>query len=384
MRTKARDRDAIVRMRAANSVSTPALHASLSQDELRRAMDAAIAAGESSVRPKLSRTASVRRRPLAAFAGLACGAAVALIVLLAGAPGGGSEPEFAAAALRVAEANPRLLVTEPGWSITRADEFEADEGEVTFSDGMHELGLTWYPARLYRSYLRDREDVGPMATSTLLGKTATTVHYGGSDYATMLSPMGSVFLEVRGGFDGGDLESHAEYEALLHSLRPVDVSTWLEAMPPSVVRPKERPHIVERMLKGVPLPPGFDPTALQREDVVSEPYELAADVGDAVSCGWVESWLAARKAGDDARAQVAVDALATAKHWPLMDILRNGGWAGNILSVAHELQRGHLDNGPVGSLEWGEGEGYEMGPSWAMAIECEDHIWRRPLGSASP
>ena len=70
-----------------------------------------------------------------ACAGLACAGAVALAVLLAGTPGGGSQPEFAAAALEVAEANPRLLVTEPGWSVIGAEQFKPDEGSIFFSDG---------------------------------------------------------------------------------------------------------------------------------------------------------------------------------------------------------------------------------------------------------
>jgi hypothetical protein len=65
-------------------------------------------------------------------------------------------------------------------------------------------------------------------TSTLLGQRATTFHYAGQrpNYATILSPQGNVFIEVN-----GTLGSKQEYEAVLHSLRPVGVEAWLGAMP---------------------------------------------------------------------------------------------------------------------------------------------------------
>src|SRR5260370_2132385 len=66
----------------------------------------------------------------------------------------GGRPEIAGGGIWVAEASPRLLVTAPGWAITRADEFEPDSGELTFSDGSHRFELHWYPAQQYR---RDRK-----------------------------------------------------------------------------------------------------------------------------------------------------------------------------------------------------------------------------------
>jgi hypothetical protein len=379
MNARARERDAIARMRAVNPISIADLRASLGEDELREAMDASVLAGESRtvaaesrgrLRPAPKRRA-LRRRPFAAFASLACGAAIAFVVLLTGTPGGGSQPEFAGAMLKVAEANPRLLV--PGWSIVYAGEFEADEGEVTFGDGRgHELSIWWNPAREYRQFLRDHNDVSPPETSVLLNHTATTLRYGPAEYATIISPIGSVFLEVRGA-----LGSRSAYDAVLSSLREVGVSTWLEAMPADVVRPGDRPSEVAKLLRGVPIPPGFDAAALQGKDLVSDRYDLAVEVGDAVACGWVGSWLAAKEAGDAARAEEAVDAMASSQQWPLMEIIESG----NIVGVAHELESGHLDTSAAGSLEWGPGEGYEMGPLWAMHIECKSHIWRRPLGS---
>jgi hypothetical protein len=298
---------------------------------------------------------------------------VAVVVLFAGTPGGGGQPAFAAAAIEVAETNPRLLVAEPGWSVTDAGEFEADEGEITFSDGSRRLGIHWYPARQYDEYLRDRADVSTPEVSKLLGQTATTVYYGPpqSEYATMLSPQGDVFLEIRGRLP------QKEYDAVVHSLRPVDIDAWLGAMPPNVVRPEARPAAVEQMLRGVPLPPGFDAGALQGESSVLNHYQLAAKVGNAVACGWVESWLGATGAGDPARAEEAVAAMASSRHWPLTQVL--GGYPSNIASIAEELESGHLNRGVAMETVNEDGTGYKLGPAWAVGLECKSHIWRRPL-----
>ncbi len=384
------DNDVMARMRAANPVSAADLRMAIDEGDLRDAMEAAISAGESPTQPVPAgdsvanaagiargdrRSLPVGRRGATLAAGLACAVLVALGILLAGAPGGGGQPAFAAAAIKVAEANPRLLVTEPGWKVIDAGDFEADEGEMTFSDGGHRLSINWYPARLYSSYRRDRASVSTPEASVLLGQTATTVHYGGAEYATMLSPQGTVFLEVRGGLD-----NRAEYEAVLHSLRRVDVDTWLGAMPPNVVRPQDRAGVVERMLGDVPLPPGFDLAALQGADAVLNHYQLAAKVAGEVSCGWVESWLAATEAGDGARAQQAVEAMATSRHWPMMPtLIKGGGWSGNVWRAAREIETGHLDRGAAGEVVNPDGTGYELGPAWATELNCRSRYWRRPL-----
>ena len=161
-----------------------------------------------------------------------------------GGGAGGSRPEFAAAAIRVAEANPRLLVTAPGWKIVRADEFEPDSGELTFSDGSRRFEIHWYPAPMYEEYLRRPRHRQRARTRDPARSRTTTVDYGREEYATMLSPQGSVFIEVR-----GQLGSRSAYDGILHSLKPVDVDTWLSAMPPSTVRPEARAEAVEQLLR---------------------------------------------------------------------------------------------------------------------------------------
>ncbi len=380
-------------MRGANPALATDLRRTLSREDLARALHRSIDAGRLPSQPippgdrvaaELAvaiagpgeRAKPARRRLALGFgAGLAIAAIAVAIVLLTGGSVSGDRPAFAAAAIEVAEANPRLLVGAPGWSVMRADEFEADEGEVTFGDGSHELSVHWYPARMYRGYLRDRASVSRQRHSHLLGHLATTVHYGGTEYATMLAPQGAVFVEIRGA-----LASRAEYEEVLRSLRPAGVDAWLNAMPPSVVRPDARAAAIARMLRGVPLPLGFDLARLQGEDIVLDHHQLGVEVGGRVACGWVRSWLAARKAGDAAGAREAVAAMATVPSWPMVrDPRERTPWAGNLKRVANEIADGRLDRGAAGEVVNEDGSGYALGPAWAVELNCSDLYWRHPL-----
>jgi hypothetical protein len=319
-----------------------------------------------------------RRRPAALAA--AAIVVIAAVLLVVGTFGGGPHPTYAAAAIEVAEANPRLLITAPGWKVIDAGEFEADNGETTFGDGSRTFELHWYPARLYRSYLRDRSQVSPPRYSQLLGRTATTVEYGHrGEYATIIAPTGTVFVEVR-----GLLGSHAAYEKVLHSLRPVDIETWLAAMPASVVSPDARAGTVATMLRGVPFPPGFDPSQIEDETAVLDHYQLGVRVADAIACGWVESWRAAQASGNETAARDAVAAMTSSHHWPLllqMEREQSFGWTQNIWHAAGELRRGHLDEGFGQALVRPDGSGYKVGPAWATELQCTAMIRRVPFAA---
>lgn len=365
--------DPLAAMAAANPSSAAELRPQIGEAGLEQALGRAIALGRAPRQPIPAgdRAAAEWRRPRRRRTALALGLAAAAVlaaVLVAtswlGGPGGG-RPEFAAAAIRVAEANPRLLVTAPGWRIARADEFEPDSGELTFSDGSHQFELHWYPARMYGSFLRDRADVSTPEHGTLLGQEATTVDYSGQDYATMLSPQGSVFIEVR-----GRLGSRQAYDAILHSLQPVDVQTWLAAMPPSTVRPDARAGEVDQMLRGIPLPAGFDATALRSEGSISDRSSLAVKVGNAVACAWAQSWIAARAAGDQAAAREAVDALASSPDWPIVRTTK-APWFTNYAIVVKEMRAGRLNRSPSAYETTTAGKTFGYGPAWKLTLGCK-------------
>jgi hypothetical protein len=368
---RSQDSNPLATMAAANPISAADLAAEIGDEGLERALGSAVASGREFPAPPHGR--SRQRRPRTAL-GFGVGLAVVAGLLLIASGwlgGGGGGPSFAAAAIRVAEANPRLLVTAPGWEIVRADEFEPDSGELTFSDGDRHFDVHWYPAGLYGSYLRDRGLVSPPEHGTLLGQEATTITYGREEYATMLSPQGNVFIEVR-----GRLGSRAAYEEILKSLRPVDVDTWLGAMPPSTVRPEARADAVEEMLRGIPLPPGFDSAALGSESSISDRDSLAVDVGNAVACGWVDTWIAARAAGDAATAERAVAAVEGSSEWPIVEETRVP-WFSNYRIVAHQMREGRLDRGYAGYETREDGQTFGFGPAWKLTLGCDGTYRRR-------
>ncbi len=411
MTRQSRNDDALARMRAANPSSATALREELTDAELSLAMQRAIAVGESPSQPiptgdRAAREHDPRTRPAAngvfsqhrraslGLGGLACAAVVAALILLGGGSvRDGGHPAFAAAAVEVAEANPRLLVTAPGWSVRHAYGFEVDSGSMIFGDGAHHLTFDWYPARYYRSYLRDRRQVGAVAHSTILGHRATTVRYRrspvsepGLDYETLLSPWGGVAIGVR-----GIAASRREYQTILHSLRRVDVDTWLSAMPPEVVQPDALDATVRQMLSGVPLPPDFDPGTLPDASLVTDRYRLGTAVTGAVTCGWLENWVAAARDHDVTGAGEAARGLGGARNWPvLLSMARekgwkgdqlppNGnGWASTILQVARETGKGRLSQGSGIYRSTRNGRFIEEGPGWSQKFGCKAH-YRRQL-----
>jgi hypothetical protein len=402
MTRRSQNDDALATMRAANPSSATELREATTEVELSLAMQRAIAVGESPSQPipagdRVAYERAVGGRPTRrgvfsrhrgaslSLGGLACVAVIAALILLSGGSvRDGGHPSFAAAAVKVAEANPRLLITLPGWSIVHARSFEVDTGALTYKNDGHplygpggrgrELNLAWYPARFYREGLYEDGHacchVSRPVASTLLGQQATTFAYPHQhpNFTTILSPQGNVFIELTGSFG-----SKEEYEALLHSLRPVGVDAWLSAMPAEVIRPAARSAAIAQMLRGIPVPPGFDAStlhfrdipalpgsALQSESALTDRFMLAKSVTGAVACDWLQHWLSATRTGDDTAAQEAVDAMRTAPNWPvLLQMVREKGfrgdalpphgqgWPSEILTAAREISRGQLRRKPA-------------------------------------
>jgi hypothetical protein len=297
-------------------------------------------------RPRAGHSAAwLRFTPARAALGVGTAvAAAAVAIVLVGSNGGGTSSAFAAEAVAVAEANPRLLVTEPGWEVNTANQFSPENGTVIFSDKSgHTLEMNWTEASQYPVLLRDRR-YGEMPTFDLqvLGRSAPTFHQGAvldiPDYETLIPPTGPTFVYVR-----GSTANRAQYVRVVESLESTDVNTWLSAMPDSVVKPNESAATVDEMLDGIPLPPGFDIDAILSGVDVSSRYHLAARVTSYVTCGWLDSWVAARDAGDQHAADRAVEAMATSRQWPILkEIARSGGWSHGVWEYADRLAAGDV------------------------------------------
>jgi len=387
--------DALALMRAVNPTSAEELREATGESELARAMEAAIAAGESPARPipagdRVAMEGGAggafrrpglfsRRRAASVGFGLACAGVIAVLIVLGGGSVDtvkeGGRPTYAAAAVEVAEANPRLLVTAPGWAIVHAHSFEVDSGileyryrnDPAYGRDANSLHLSWYPARSYGTVLREHREVSPWqerhggrlveTSTTVLGHPAITFHDhlgGGSDYSTFLRPQGRVFVEINARL------SPSDYSTVLRSLRAVSVDRWLSAMPPEVVQPAARSEVIAGMLDGVPLPPGFQIAPLEAETHFIDRYQLGQAVAGAVACGWLESWSAATRSGDDAAARQAVEGMAGARRWPVLlqmvqekgyegDVLpaHGNGWPSYIVEAAGEIAAGRLRRHPA-------------------------------------
>lgn len=153
--------------------------------------------------------------------------------------------------------------------------------------------------------------------------------YGGTEYETLLPPDGGTYVRIR-----GDVGDEATYRALLADLHTVDVQTWLSAMPSSAVQPGRQADTVAAMLRGLPLPAGFDRDAIDAGEGVRDRYQLGAAVAGAVSCSWVEHWAA----GDAKAKQEAIAAMRTSTTWPvLQEMDAEGAYPEAVAEVAPAL-----------------------------------------------
>jgi hypothetical protein len=328
----------------------------LSLDGERELLEALIADGVSEPSPrqvkqtqKSWRASFVPRRPRLAAYAVAGVAALALALVGVSLHNGGGvqagpDRAWAGQALRVAQAVPRLALDASGWKVARADEFTVQDGELLYTDGQQAVELRWQPGREYRTLLAGTEASFPrLAATDVLGHPA--VVFGADGVYSAVWRQGGYAFELRTEVSGRDAHgsmSPEEFAALVHSLSLVGVDAWLSAMPQSAVLPNARNAVVDEMLRGLPLPSGF--VAPKADGGVHDRYQLGTKVAGAVACGWIDQWVAARKAGDAAAERSAVAALATARQWPL---LRELNPQGDYPEVLWEIADGVANGGAL-------------------------------------
>lgn len=283
---------------------------------------------------------------------------------------------------------PTLAPSGSEWAITYFNASSVEEGDMSISavgpsagDDPARLDLWWAPADHHDEWVADAESAfGPGQAATVAGQPATVFEAsatadpgveggpGGDVGATGLpddgsDPSFSAFLVVgdHAVTVTGRFPSRQELDAALATLELVPPETWVTLVP--AVLPSQRPAVVDGMLADIPLPPGFDPEAVRAPTpAVPGPYHVGADVTGAVACGWIDSWVAARAAGDSAAAQAAVDAMATAHDWDVLaDMEAQGDWPGVLLEYADALPT----DGPVSG-----GRPLTVTESYANALGC--------------
>ena len=261
------------------------------------------------------------RLPRLVLGGIALACALAAAVALIGNGGGGGGPAtaFAQDAIRVAEANPRILIGEPGWGVESVDQFERQDGGITFARGDQRIGLDWRPAAGYKSYTRSVTSLGVRNTEVL--GTAVPTYGEDGRYRTVIPPINGVYVEI---YPMTVLWSPERWQRLLDSLERVDLETWLSAMPPEAVMPSEADDNLEALLEGVPVPPGFSAEQIDRRAASGGERNVAATVTYVVTCAWFDEWAAARQAGDDTAAAGAVTALQGYDGWSTREQYTDG------------------------------------------------------------
>jgi hypothetical protein len=318
------------------------------------------------VRPHAPRTPSrvLRRRRVVLALGVAVAVVSALMLEPSGGQDGGPVSAFAAPLVRFANASPLALLRLPGWHVVYADEQADGFGEMHFVRGPADsegnprgasfrnqaslagrvASLTWSPANpASRQYITG----GHQNASTGLGVTARRFIYeGGSpkgfDITAEFIDRGRI-LSFR-----ATVTSMAMFRAELRALSAVDTVTWLRAMPASVVKAADSGETVRVMLKGIPLPPGFDAARIRGVRLVHDRYQLGAAVTGTVACMWIADWNHARARGDTNSVSRAIAAMSTASRWPVLrQMAREGAWPQTVIGIAKAMPRGTLYGRPL-------------------------------------
>ncbi|WBB68350.1 hypothetical protein [Micromonospora sp. WMMD812] len=248
---------------------------------------------------------------------------------------------YRAMVLQAAEDNPRLLIDQPGWTATTVYGFAKKEGTIAFSNGERQLQMTWYPADQYDGYHKDRLGVSKPEPVKVDGWPGDLFRYSASDFAAMLRPRDGSFVELR---TGGDW-TRGEFDRVLADVIRVDAQTWLAALPAEIVTPERVQGQVATVLADVPLPPGFDPAALDGLGT-NDAYQFGAAVTSRVGCGWIAEWLRAKTAGDAAALHRAADALRSSHQWKVLHQMNDeGAWPEVFWETADKVAAGQAPAG---------------------------------------
>jgi hypothetical protein len=210
---------------------------------------------------------------------------------------------------------PRLLLGG-GWKVTRVDEWKPASGEMTFARDGQELDLSWGPTKVMTTDIPPEGKVDDLRPELEFGTAEgfrAEVWRGPADRYSAVWRDGDMTLVAQ-----GEAEGAAAFAGVVQSLRAVGAEEWRRAVPETAVTPRERADRVDKMLAGLPLPPGLDADALRSSTATRDRYQLGAQVAGAVACGWIAEWLDARAVGDGTREQRAAEALATSRDWPVL------------------------------------------------------------------
>jgi hypothetical protein len=277
-----------------------------------------------------ARDAADRRTPPRWLAAAATAAAVAAIVSIPLALDAAREPAGRlgppAASGTVAPDARRAVLDEPGWTVEHVSE-TPDDGQIEYASGGRRLSIMWRTGALYQTFVLDREAIGPSKTVELLGLPARQWAYDATDHTTIRPVQNGSTLEVRGfGMD------EPAYRALVSKLRLVEDAGFAAALPDSIVTPDEIRATVATMLADVPVPPGFDRSAISSTGFNTR-YQVGARAVSAVVCAWVAEYAGAKSH--------AVTAMSGARDWVVLkELAREGAFPSSVYETADRMRSG--------------------------------------------
>jgi hypothetical protein len=256
------------------------------------------------------------RRAWSVAVAVGVSALVASIAWLGGGLQGGSSSAYGAELIRFAKNSPLILLAD--WEVGDAIEHSAKEGEMRFFRSGRATAELYWRAGSFQKWVGDRARESVEETAApVLDSSARVFRYpccgpGRLDFSALWRENGRV-LEFR-----TVAPSPAAFRERLAALQSVDVDTWLAALPRRVVQAVDRPVTVKAMLRGIPLPPGFEARDVEGAGLMTDRSAIASQVLGAVACGWRGRWLQARSAGDRTSARAAVEALGSVREWPIV------------------------------------------------------------------
>ncbi len=235
---------------------------------------------------------------------------------------------------------PRLLIQ--GWMVVSSDEqnnpkFDdpaqrSHHFEAKLARGGSELDVNLYENdaaendRMAKDRIRESEE---QHEATVFGYPGTIIKYrNGGGYGLLWFADG---ISYSLSFDG---KNRDRFFDAVNALRVVAEDQWEAALPETSVKSSARAQEVDRMLAGIPQPPNFTVDDLRRGPAISRD-SLGIEVTRVAACGWIESWSAARRAGNAAAEKAAVEAMATSRQWPILHEIQSvPSWPKAIWSYA--------------------------------------------------
>lgn len=237
------------------------------------------------------------------------------------------------------EIDPVLWIDEPGWVARSVYGFATDgTGTVGYVQGKRQLEFTWYPADQYESYYTDRLDVSAPQPVTVATSPGSLFTYSNSDFAVMLQARDKTFAELR---TSGPW-TRASFDQVLTKVERVGVPTWQASLPKTVVTPDRAAAVAKEMLADVPLPPGFEKSALTKLGT-NDRYQFAAEITGKVGCGWIREFRRATDANETAARQRASEAMGGSRQWAILrEINAAGGWSSSFWELADQIAAGKM------------------------------------------